>query len=149
MEGDDLASLQQFYNAINAGITTTLSSNKFLPDYVDLPHNFDHRTHLLPEPNHTQYNDALNIYKNMSRTLLRHLHMQITVNQQKAPYIALIFQENSMTECGFGLFFSMILKMRPQLGGHVRDLEKYVMSLNISDGEPVLDYYLRALRMSK
>ena len=129
LEGDDLASLQQFYDAINAGIMTTLSSNKFLPDYVDLPYNFDHRTHLLPEPDHTQYNDALNIYKNTSRTLLRHLHMKITVNRQKAPFTALILQENSMTECRFDLFFSMILQISPQLGGYARDLEKYVMSL--------------------
>ena len=76
---------------------TTLSSNKFLLDYVDLPHVFDHHTHLLADPNHTQYNDALNIYKNMSRALLRHLHLKITINPQKSLYTALILQENSMT----------------------------------------------------
>ena len=68
VEGDDRTSIQQFYDAINAGIMTTLSSNKFLPYYVDLPHVFDHHTHLLPDTNHTQYNDALNIYKNMNQT---------------------------------------------------------------------------------
>ena len=88
----------QFYDAINAVIMTTLSSNKFLPYYVDLPHVFDHHTHLLSDPNHTQYNDALNVYKNMSRALLRHLHLKITVKPQKAPSTALILQENSMTE---------------------------------------------------
>ena len=81
LEGDDLVSIQQFYDAINAGIMTALSSNKFLPDYVDLPHNFDCRTHLSPEPDHMQYNDALNIYNNMSRTLLCHLYMKTTVNR--------------------------------------------------------------------
>ena len=149
LDGDDLSSIQHFYDAINAAIMTTLSSNKFLPDYADLSHGFDHILHLLPTSTHTQYNDALNIYKNMSRTLLRHLHDKSTINTQKATSTALILQENNMVECGFDLLFMLVTKMSPQLGGYARDLELYVTSLKISDGEPVLDYYLRALRMFK
>ena len=85
----------------------------------------------------------------MSRTLLRHLHMKIAVNQKKSPSTALLLQENSMIECRFDLFFLLILQMSPQLGEYARDLENYVMSLNILDGELVLDCCLRALRMSK
>ena len=39
--------------------------------------------------------------------------------------------------------------MSPQLGGYARDLEDFVKTLQISDGEPVLEYYLRALKMYK
>ena len=147
LEADDLASIQIFYDRINAAIMTTLSSNKFLPDYVDLPFNFDHRDHLLPEPTHTQYNDATNIYKNMSRTILRHLQAQTTINHDNAPKTAIILRERSMMECGFDLLLEIIVKMSPQLGGYARDLEDYVKTLQISDGEPVLEYYLRVLKM--
>ena len=37
--------------------------------------------------------------------------------------------------------------MSPQLGGHARDLEIYVHSLKICDGEPLVDYYTKALHM--
>ena len=39
--------------------------------------------------------------------------------------------------------------MSPQLGGQYRDLQAYVDTLVISEGEPVLYYYLRALKMSQ
>ena len=54
-----------------------------------------------------------------------------------------------MTEFYFDLLFALFIKMSPQIGRYARDLEHYVMSLKISDGEPVLDYYLRTLRMFK
>ena len=54
-----------------------------------------------------------------------------------------------MVECGFDLLFTIIIKISPQLGGYARDLELYVTSLKFSDREPVLDYYLRALRVFK
>ena len=54
-----------------------------------------------------------------------------------------------MTTCGFELFFNVIKKMSPQLGGNARDLESYVKTLRISDGEPLVEYYIRALHMHK
>ena len=101
MDGDDLTSIQQFYDIINAVIMTHLSSNNFIRDYVDLTYKFDHYMHILTTSIHTQYNDALNICKNMSRTLLRHLHFKSIVDAQKAPFTALILQENSMIEYRF------------------------------------------------
>ena len=35
------------------------------------------------------------------------------------------------------------------MGGEFRDLQEYVKTLKINDGEPVVEYYLRALQMSQ
>ena len=58
-------------------------------------------------------------------------------------------QENSMATCGFQMLFETITSMSPQLGGQYRDLQQYVDTLVIADGEPVLEYYLRALKCLK
>ena len=147
LKGDDISAVQHFYDTVNTAFMTTLSSNTFLPDYVDLPMTFDFKNHLLPDPMHTKYNEALNIFKNMSRSLLHHLQNQTTIPPQQAPRAALILQENALEPCGFELMFSIIGKLSPQLGGHARDLEVYVNTLKVSDGEPVLDFYIRALKM--
>ena len=149
LEGDNISAVQQFYNAINTAFMTILSSNTFLPEYVDLTPNFDYESHLIPDPMHTKHTEALNIYKNMSKSLLNHLQSKATIPPRQAPRAALILQENALEQCGFSLFFTIIGKLSPQLGGHARDLEVYVNSLSISDGEPVLDYYIRALKMYK
>ena len=39
--------------------------------------------------------------------------------------------------------------MSPQLGGNARHLESYVKTLRISDDEPLVEYYIRALHMHK
>ena len=41
LHGDDIASVQQFYDAINMAFMTTISSSRFLPQYVKLNANFD------------------------------------------------------------------------------------------------------------
>ena len=47
------------------------------------------------------------------------------------------------------MLFDIITSMSPQLGGKYRDLQQYVDTLVVSDGEPVLDFYVRALKMSQ
>ena len=47
------------------------------------------------------------------------------------------------------MLFEIITSMIPQLGDQYRDLQEYVGILVISNGEPVLDYYLRVLKMSQ
>ena len=54
-----------------------------------------------------------------------------------------------MATCGFQMLFEIITSMIPQLGGKYRDLQEYVDTLVIYDGEPILDYYLRVLTISQ
>ena len=54
-----------------------------------------------------------------------------------------------LEECGFIIFFKIIKELSPQLGGEFRDLQEYVKTLRINDGEPVLEFYLRAVKMSQ
>ena len=47
------------------------------------------------------------------------------------------------------MLFDIITSMSPQLGGKYRDLQQYVGTLVISDGESALDFYLRAFKISQ
>ena len=149
LKGDNVMEIRQFYNLINTAIMTSLASMKFLPDYDDLTTTFDYESHIVPPSNHTQFEDAQNAYKQYGRTLLLHLHKQTTIPSNSAPATAIKQQENSMATCGFKMLFEIITSMSPQLGGQYRDLQQYVDMLVIVDGEPVLEYYLRALKISQ
>ena len=54
-----------------------------------------------------------------------------------------------MATCGFQMIFEIITSLIPQLGYQYRDLQQYVDTLVIADVEPVLEYYLRALKISQ
>ena len=64
-----------------------------------------------------------------------------------APREALILQEYILEECGFKALFAIINQLSPHLGGEFRDIQEYVKAMKINDGEPVLEYYLRVLKM--
>ena len=54
-----------------------------------------------------------------------------------------------LEECGFKVLFKIIKELSSQLGGEFRDLQEYAKTLKINDGEPVLEYYLRGVKMSQ
>ena len=149
LEGDKMMDIKKFYEEINVTLMTTLSSMVCLPEYKELTSAFDIATHLVPPEIHTQHIDARNAYKQFSRTLLLHLQQNKTISPTMAPRAALILQENMLEECGFKVLFKIIKELSPQLGGEFRDLQEYVKTLKINDGEPVLEYYLRAVKMSQ
>ena len=138
LEGDKIPDIKKFYEEINVTLMTTLSSMFFLPEYKDLSSTFDIATHLIPPEIHTQHSDARNAYRKFSRTLLLHLQQNTTISSTMAPRAARILQENMLEECGFIIFFKIIKELSPQLGGEFRDLQEYVKTLRINDGEPVL-----------
>ena len=78
-----------------------------------------------------------------------HLLRGTTIKALQAPRVAIFLQEHSLQECGFTVLINIIKELSPQLGGAFRDLQEYVTSLKVIDGEPVLEYYLRALKMQQ
>ena len=58
-------------------------------------------------------------------------------------------QEQSVEQSGFKIIYEIIKSLSPQLGGEYRDMQQYVETLKISDGETVREYYLRTLRISQ
>ena len=149
LKGDNVMQIRQFYNQINTALMTSLASMKFYPEYDDLKPGFEHYNHVVPPKDHTQYEDACNAHKQYGNVILLHLMKQTTIPSNLAPLTSVKQQENSMETCGFEMLSKIIKAMSPQLGGQYRDLQEYVDTLNISEGEPVLDYYLRALKMSQ
>ena len=115
----------------------------------DLTPTFDIEAHLIPLKVHAQHIDAKNAYKHFSRTILLHLQKNTTIFSTMAPREALILQEYMLEECEFKALFAIIKQLSPQLGGEFRDLQEFVKALKINDGGPVLDCYLRDLKMSQ
>ena len=64
-----------------------------------------------------------------------------------APKTYQYLAENQMMEDGFQLLIKIVIKASPQLGGESRDLTEFVKSLTIINGEPLVEYYLRALKI--
>ena len=54
-----------------------------------------------------------------------------------------------LDECGFMVLFNIIKEIIPQLGEEFRDLQESGKTLKINDGEPVVEYYLQALKISQ
>ena len=50
---------------------------------------------------------------------------------------------------GFKILLNIIVNGSPQLGGEDRDLGDYVNTLNINDGEKLVEFYIRTERMKQ
>ena len=148
LKGDTIMEVKQFYNSINMAMMTSVAAMTFFPAYEMLTKGFDPKAHIVPPLTHPQYNDAENAYVQYSNALRLHLQEPRTIDARHAPKASVLRQETSMEECGFRSLFFIITKLSPQLGGVFRDLQEFIHTLKIIEGEPVLDYYLRALRMS-
>ena len=134
---------------MNSAVMTTLAAHRFLPDYKNITPSFAYITHLIPPETHPQYQDSFNAYNQYSRALLQHLLHHDTITKSKAPEIFLTLQEHGHLEYGFDVFFRIVISRSPQLGGDYKDFQYYVDTLIISDGKPVLDFYLCTLQMTK
>ena len=71
---------------------TTLSSMLCSPYYNDLTPTFDIEAHLIPPTVHAQHIDAMNTYKQFSRTIILHLQKSTTISSTMAPRAALILK---------------------------------------------------------
>ena len=83
------------------------------------------------------------------RAIPHHLLNKTTISSTLNPTAFVKLKEMSFTKCGFDLFFALIVVLSPHLGGNSIDLQIYVNTLKIHDGEPVLSYYLQAMTMSE
>ena len=54
---------------------------------------------------------------------------------------------NKLQRDGFQLLWIITYRNSPQLGGHARDLQNYVETLNAVDGEEITEFYERTLVM--
>ena len=54
---------------------------------------------------------------------------------------------NKLQRDGFQLLWIITYRNSPQLGGHARDLQTYVETLNAIDGEEITEFYERTLVM--
>ena len=125
----------------------TLKSNKCLPAYKDLTPSYDPRISLIPPVAHTQHQEGDEAYKQFSRELLDYLLDNDTIQRKNAPQIYQYYAENQMEEDGFLLLTKIVVKASPQLGGESRDLTDLIKSLTTNNGELLVDYYLRTLKM--
>ena len=64
---DKIADVKSFYNNSNVVMMTALSSVHFLSEYTALTDTFGPEFNILPPNLHTQYEDAVNAYKQYGR----------------------------------------------------------------------------------
>ena len=69
------------------------------------------------------------------------------IKRKTAPIASLALREKVLVNCGLKILVGILIRLSPQLGGQARDLEKCIITLKISDGEPVLNYYIGTLYM--
>ena len=147
LQGDNLQDVKKWWSAINSKLMMTLKSNKCLPAYKDLTPSYDPRTSLIPPVAHTQHQEGDEAYKQFSRELLDYMLDNDTIQRKNAPQIYQYYAENQMEEDGFLLLTKIVVKASPQLGGESRDLTDLVKSLTTNNGELLVDYYLRTLKL--
>ena len=148
LTGDSITNVKQFYNNINMALMTSVSVMKFFSTYEYLTIQFDPKTHIVPPSNHPQHDDANNAYIQYSHVMSLHLQEPTIIQAAHAPRALVLRQEVTTEDNGFQAFFYIIKNLSPQLRGSYRDLQNFVNTLTIIEGEPVLNCYLRAHCMS-
>ena len=76
-----------------------------------------------------------------------HLKKEEMIEVSKSQNANTALKENVMLDDGFKLLWAIVQNSSPQLGGDAHDLQRYVMSLALHDGEALLDFYIRTLQM--
>ena len=147
LKGPKLTDIRDFWRAINVAFMSTLQSNKGFTDYESLDSYYSIETDIVPPLGHTQHNQGYNAYKQFGAILLGHLKKEGTIEANKSQRAYTSLKENSMIDDGFKVLWVMIQNSSPQLGGDARDLQRYVTTLKLTDGETLLDFYICALEM--
>lgn len=148
LTGDDLAAMENFWEAVNSALMITLKSNHLLPEYRNLKLLFDTKLLLIPPQGHPYCDEIALAYNQFSRVLRDFLFNPSTIKQIESPNVYRTLLSNKLERDGFHLLWLIISKNSPQLGGHDRDLQEFVKTLEVHDGEDVTEFYERALIMS-
>ena len=147
LESDALISLENFWDSINSALMMSLQSNHVLPDYRNLDITFNPRNVMIPSIHDPNYTRVTNAYNNFARVIKEFIASSGTIEMSKAPKAYETLVTNKLERDGFQLLWILISKGSPQLGGFARDLQAYVQTLEMIDGEPIIDFYLRATDM--
>ena len=128
-------------------LSCPLKSNKGFTEYELLDPYYSSEADIVPPHGHTQRNQGMNAYKQFGAILLGHLKKEETIDASKSRTANTSLKENVMMDDGFKVLWTIVQNSSPQLGGDARDLQKYVTTLKLIDGEALLDFYIRALEM--
>ena len=147
LEGPKLMDIRDFWRAINVAFMSTLQSNKGFRENELLDEYYLFEDDIVPPVGHTQRVEGMNAYKQFGAILMGHLKKEETIQVSKSQNANTTLKENLMLDNGFQLLWTIVQNSSPQLGGDARDLQKYVTTLKINDGEALLEFYIRALEM--
>lgn len=137
LQNDELAAMEHFWNAINSAMMVTLKSNYLFPEYRSLSIHFNPEDILIPPKGHPYFVEITQAYTQFSRVIREFLLKQTTITKTNSPQAYRTLLTNKLQRDGFLLLWTITYRNSPQLGGYQRDLQSYVSSLQVIDGEEI------------
>ena len=135
------------WNAINSTIMVTLKSNYLFPEHRSLSIQFNPEDQLIPPKGHPYFVEITQAYTQFSRVIRDFILNYSTIKKDTCPNAYRSLLTNKLQRDGFQLLWIITYRNSPQLGGHARDLQTYVETLNAIDGEEITEFYERTLVM--
>ena len=147
LPGDELASIEYFWNAIKSASMVTLKLNYLFPSYCQLTRRFDPESFLSPAQGHPYFTEISQAYVQFSRVIRDFILKNNTIKKDVSPKAYRVLLRNELQRDGFQLLWIITYRNSPQLGGNARDLQGYVETLQVIDGEEITEFYERTLLM--
>ena len=139
MQDDGLTYIQLFWNSVDTALTSTLHSQKVIGEYKDLTGSSSIFDVLVPPQVNADYKTCKPAYDQLSRMLRNHLLKQGTIPVKISLRSFHTLTKYKIEEDGFNLLTKVFFNGRPQLGGEERYLYIYVATLQIYDGEKLVN----------
>ena len=118
-------------------------NNYLYPEYRNLTNAFYPEQQLIPPTGQPYFTEISQAYMQFSRVVREFLLLGMTIKKNNSPKAYRTLLTNKLQRDGFHLLWIITYKNSPQLGGIARDLQEYVGSLNIIDGEEVTEFMRR------
>ena len=149
LEGDSLVQLRKFWNAVDTAYNTTLVTNQGIGRYENLTPTYSIKDKITPPVGHTLHDYTIAVYAKISRVVHTFITKEttITIDASSKAYRTMV--KHQMEEDGFKLLTEIIISGSPQLGGEARDLIVYTSRLDYEDGEEMVNFYLKAMKMEQ
>ena len=145
LKDDSVTACSEFWEHVNMALTSTLQTNKGLPDFTNLSSKSDPVHTMLPARDDHRFNECSQAYTFFDRVLHSKLTDAKTITITSCPRGYNVLQAYRVTLKGFQLLIKLMTSLCPQLGGIAPSSADLVTTFSLSPGEPFADFHCRAV----